>query len=189
MEHFTDWFAANGGLFHKSIQLGERKNGEYFLHLRPEHSIEVNEEIVSCPNALTFNYLTLKIKDYNGYRSKIDASSLSQDIYIRLALMEQYLLGEKSFWWPYISILPQPLLLNVDPRPSSKNEVESFQRESLHTPLFFDEEDMLWLNGTNVGTATGNRADDWRTEFEQSKGAFKEKDERKQDRWTRSATS
>lgn len=45
-------------------------------------------------------------------------------------LCEQRLLGEKSFWAPYIDALPR--------------------EEEMNTPWWFDGEDLKWLLGTNI---------------------------------------
>lgn len=43
-------------------------------------------------------------------------------------LASQWLQGETSFWWPYLRVLPR----------------------EFDTPLYFDPDDLLWLQGCNL---------------------------------------
>jgi hypothetical protein len=63
--------------------------------------------------------------------------------------MQQYLLGERSFWWPYIRLLPQP------DKPSS-------------IPALWPEEDQRYLDGTNAEPAIKRRTDMWNEEWRKS---------------------
>ena len=63
-------------------------------------------------------------------------------------LMQQFLMKEKSFWWPYIRLLPQP------------NEPDS-----LIIPALWPEEDRYFLNGTNAEPPIKKRNDLWMSEW------------------------
>lgn len=70
-------------------------------------------------------------------------------------LMQQYLLGDKSFWAPYICSLPQP-----------------DESEKLATPLYWNDEARAWLNGTNLLMAVRQREDMWREELDHAAKVF-----------------
>lgn len=72
-----------------------------------------------------------------------------QVIALRLFLIEQYLLKQNSFWWPYIRTLPQP-----------------GDKHGLNAPLWEDAEDLKWLEGTNLGKAIPARKAIWKQEFD-----------------------
>ena len=60
--------------------------------------------------------------------------------------MKQRLLEVQSLWWPYIKSLPL----------------------SFNTPLWYDEIDLIWLRGTNLGNAKDIREEAWRQEYEKT---------------------
>ena len=72
-------------------------------------------------------------------------------------LMQQYLLGEDSYWWPYIRLLPQP----------GSAEISAL-------PDFWPEEDLKFLAGTNAEPAVigakANWEDEWRRGMDLLKG-------------------
>ena len=165
----------------------EVEEGRNYVRVCPGYEIHEHEIAISCPNALTFSFASCGHKDAKGYLSRVDRAGLPQNIAIRLALMEHYLLGEESFWWPYISILPQPFERSAASDAPVENAVCPKPRQSFHTPLYFDKEDMLWLNGTNLGSAVMQRASSWKEEFEMVKDALKGLEESERALWTRLA--
>ena len=64
-------------------------------------------------------------------------------------LMQQFLLQEKSFWWPYIRLLPQP---NT--------------HDSLNIPALWPEEDCHFLDGTNAEPPIKKRKEMWMSEWQ-----------------------
>lgn len=52
-------------------------------------------------------------------------------------LMGQYLKGSEGFWFPYLRTLPQP--------------------GTLTTPLFYEGEDLEWLEGTSLWGARSQK--------------------------------
>jgi hypothetical protein len=63
-------------------------------------------------------------------------------------LVQQYLLGEKSFWWNYIRLLPQP----DDP-------------EALGIPVGWPEADLKFLTGTNAEPPIQKKLKLWQNEW------------------------
>jgi hypothetical protein len=76
-------------------------------------------------------------------------------------LVQQYLMGEKSFWWPYIHLLPQP-----------------YKPESMVIPIWWPEADQKFLGGTNAEPPIKKRAELWKEEWERGisllRGRFKD---------------
>lgn len=70
-------------------------------------------------------------------------------------LMQQYLLGDQSFWAPYIRSLPQP-----------------DEPEKLATPLYWNDEARAWLNGTNLLMAVRQREEMWSEELDHAAKVF-----------------
>ena len=187
MECFRKWFSANGGFLNSSAQIMEVEEGRHYVRVGPGYEVGENETLISCPNDLSFNFATCCKRDASKSVSKIDMRSLQQNIAVRLALMEQYLLGQESFWWPYISILPQPFHKSTHLGNSAKDAVCHMPSQSFHTPLYFNDEDLLWLIGTNLGGAVRERGKAWEEEFEMAKDALKSLDDADMALWTRLA--
>jgi hypothetical protein len=69
-----------------------------------------------------------------------------------LFVCKEVLKGEKSFWAPYLSVLPK----------------------EFHTPLYFSEEDKQYLVGTNLaGNEVEQRRAAWKAEWESGLQALK----------------
>jgi hypothetical protein len=61
-------------------------------------------------------------------------------------LMGQQIKRQDGFWFPYIRTLPRP--------------------DELTTPLYYDEEDLAWLNFTSLAAARERRRQIWRVNYE-----------------------
>lgn len=66
-------------------------------------------------------------------------------VVLSLYLTIQKLIGEESFYYPYISILPK----------------------EIKTTLYFDEQDLQYIKNTNIEAATKSRKQDLQEEFNQ----------------------
>lgn len=166
---FPTWFFAEGGYVHPFAEIKSDAVDGQFLRVRPGSPISPGSTIVSCPRHLTMSYANaLKFGISPGGR-RVEASSFAQTVAIRLFLMDQYLLGERSHWWPWMQSLPPP-----------------YQRNSFHTPLWYSENDIAWLQGTNLGNATSERKDTWRQEYQDATKLLFPKglDDQQQKHWT-----
>lgn len=63
-------------------------------------------------------------------------------------LVQQFLMSEESFWWPYIKILPQP-----------------GEPERLGIPIWWPEADRRFLDGTNAAPPIKKRGEMWKREW------------------------
>lgn len=77
----------------------------------------------------------------------------------RFYLMKQYLMGQASFWHPYIATLPQPDVVS-----------------SWSLPPFWPEEDLDFLDGTNTGVASEEIRTNVKTEYKEARKILKEED-------------
>ena len=107
------------------------------------------EPIVSLPTSLTLSYLNA----LSDKESPFPPSFLQQTpphVIGRLFLMKQYLLGEESFWLPYIQNLPQP-----------------DQYSAWALPPFWPADEVELLDGTNlevgIQTIKKNVKDEFKT--------------------------
>lgn len=118
---------------------------------------ESSTRIVTCPYELSLSYLNaLGAAPFSRYGSAPfpprflePLSRTSPHVIGNFFLMQQYLLKEESFWWPYIRTLPQPE-----------------QPERLGTPVWWSDEDRKFLQGTNAEPAVTERQrllkEDWK---------------------------
>lgn len=74
----------------------------------------------------------------------------------RFFLMQQYLAGKSSFWYPYIATLPQPDAIS-----------------SWSLPPFWPEDDFAFLEGTNTGIAAQVIQDQLKGEFKEARKVLK----------------
>lgn len=91
--------------------------------MRTTADIPPDALLLSCPHALAI--------DFSKARAHFPAAFVAATpphAVLCLFLASQRLLGEASFWWPYLRILPR----------------------EFDTPLYFDPDDLRWLQGCNL---------------------------------------
>ncbi|KAF2104297.1 SET domain-containing protein [Rhizodiscina lignyota] len=188
-QRLVSWFRQNGGHFHPDVELVE--NEQFGLHVvaqqplePPENTLDKEQqdggaeeaapgaiEICSTPVQLTISHLNasgsrpelqteLKIPVFDNASSKL-TGHVPESTVAYLVLIEQRLLGEQSFWYPYLSCLP--------------TEAE------LTTPLYFSSDDLQWLLGTNLHTSSTDpsrssvelRREMWKGDWQQACDALR----------------
>ncbi|KAH8819970.1 hypothetical protein F5884DRAFT_32276 [Xylogone sp. PMI_703] len=121
------------------------------------YEIPASTPIVTCPYAVSLSYLNAAGLFGNPSRNlapDFPASFLkvvgahAPSVVGNFFLMQQYLLGPRSFWYPYIRNLPQP-----------------DQAGRVGTPIFWPEEDLRYLTGTNLEPALKQQDDLWRQQW------------------------
>lgn len=137
-DQLTRWFAENGGHLNEAVELVH--NLEYGYHYMALNGPIGSQELVcECPFSLTLSHLNVVPKSPAGIRNyslrsvcsmlmhnpKIHKSTIAA-----FFLAEQRLKSKESFWFPYIQLLPS--------------------EADMTTPLWFTEEELLYLKGTNL---------------------------------------
>ena len=162
INNFKTWFKSNGGILHLSIEPTCFPHGKSLQVTRDVPPIEPGSTIVKCPHAITISYANARISRELKPLIETDAGSGStnQIIVLRLFLVQQYLLERDSFWWPYIRSLPSPGYTS-----------------GLTTPMWYTDEDLKWIEGTNLAKAASSRKMAWRQEYEEAMGVLNQTNE------------
>lgn len=148
-DELVAWFTHNGGSLSHDVQVvNSASRGFHMRAVRPLSS----PVVATCPLKLALSSLNL---DPNEKEVLHVESPLRQcqgkvpnHILTYLLLIEERKKGKASPWHAYIACLPGP--------------------ESMTTPLWFDEEDMAFLEGTSLAPAARERKEDMRRHFEQA---------------------
>lgn len=148
----TEWTVEHGGFWHDAVQIVHTPEKGYYARVRHGHEVPSGTRIASCPMETTLSVLNaLSISPFSNHGTQFPSAFLRQhetdtDILQFFYLMEQHVLGEASFWAPYIATLPDV------------QATGSLQFES--------EADMAWIQGTNLSTALVQQNARWRAQFE-----------------------
>ena len=148
LDEFNVWFILSGGSIHPSAEIVSTSSGITLRVKQDAAPIEPGGTIVSTPLALTLSYGNAKLSTSLQPLVQAGESAINQVILLRFFLIEQYLLKDDSFWWPYLQILP-----HLD------------DKDAMKTPMWYDEEDFEWVAGTNLGNAASARKTAWRQEY------------------------
>lgn len=138
-EDFESWFLTNGGYLHPSVEIAADDHNGSFLRVKQNQILSPGSIVVSCPHHLTISWPII-----NQLHLPSVQSTFTPHVASRLFLIKQRLLQAQSPWRPYINSLPR----------------------SFSTPLWYDENDLIWLRGTNLGKAKEIREDAWRQEYQ-----------------------
>ena len=138
-EDFESWFLSNGGHLHHCVEIASDDDGGNSVRVKENSILLPGSIVVSCPHHLTISWATVNQHHFPDVRS-----TLTPHVATRLFLVKQRLLKAQSRWWPYINSLPR----------------------SFSTPLWYGENDLIWLRGTNLGRAKEIREQAWRQEYE-----------------------
>ena len=153
LHRFVQWYVHHGGYIHPALEVVE--NYPHGLSMRvgvDGDAIRSKTAILSCPHAVTISYCNaMRIEPFETHSESFPSAFLQQASPRTVTvffLSQQYLLGEQSFWWPYLRILPQPS-----------------DTSKLCTPLWFSDEDTVWLRGTNVEKGCSDRVYEWKKQW------------------------
>jgi hypothetical protein len=152
---FCNWFVAGGGIIHPNVEIASDSTGSY-LRALSGHDIAAECPIISCPHNLIISWPQV-VHDPDLFLDRFDirrASHLIDEaVIIRFFLIREYALKEKSQWWPYIRMLPQP---------DSANQLD--------TPLWYGSKELIWIRGTNLEFGANIKEKMWRQEYEEGMG-------------------
>jgi hypothetical protein len=168
----VEWATSHGASLHPLVEVYDDAVTGFSFRVKqdpssPEASqLAAWEPVVSVPTSLTLSYLNAlpqatkdsHANNNNNNNSYYGSGShpFSEEFLAktpphvvgRFFLIYQYLLGEESFWWPYIQALPQP------------DEVDAWQLAP-----FWPADDAELLEGTNVEVGLEKIKKDVRNEF------------------------
>jgi hypothetical protein len=155
VEELLLWANDLGTILHPAIRIYQ--DPATGLSFGAVEEIPPETKLVNCSYGVTLSYLNAVDAQHFSRRfgmafpqSFVDVLGPGDpNIIGHLFLMQQYLLREKSFWWPYIRLLPQP------DAPSS-------------IPALWPEEDQRYLDGTNAEPAIKKRLGMWEEEWKKA---------------------
>ena len=176
LKRFEAWFTENGGILHPAVELGfSDANGVY---LRARESIPQETTILSCPHSMTLSALnaldTLPL--FPRYRGQ-DQGDRREDVALRedflrsapraqciaaVWLCIQAIIGERSWWKPYIDCLPG---LPAECQSSMTDGIDNTMGE-IATPIWWSEEERQWTAGTSLERGTKDLEAIWQSEWD-----------------------
>lgn len=169
----VSWAKLHGASLHPALEIYKDDVTGFSMRVRSSSSpeeitLKPLDEILTCPLGISLSYLNAvtgqPLSPTPSEQPSQSAASFPPEllkaaphIIGRFFLMQQYLLGKNSFWYPYIATLPQP-------------DVAS----SWSSPPFWPEEDAEFLEGTNTGIAAETVRAQLKDEFKLARKALKD---------------
>ncbi|KAK4948055.1 hypothetical protein LTR10_013109 [Elasticomyces elasticus] len=156
----VDWVLANDGYFHPHAQIAFSRRKGFHAVVADEQTLFAGARIASCPVPITMSVLNaLDIEPFSSHGSSFPKSFLRNQAHKpeslqAFFLMEQLVIGEQSWWAPYIATLP-----TVD-------DVTDMQ--------FEEEADVIWLEGTNLKGGISAQVAKWKEMYLQGMGQLKQ---------------
>jgi hypothetical protein len=139
-EALQSWFSNNGGWLNPHVRVVFDDTGANGFHVIAATALS-SPAVARCPIRLTLSFLCLD--DKQDVVAHVDSplqkclGKVPDFVLNYLFLMEQRCSGKSSIWHPYITCLPGP--------------------ETMNTPIWFTDEDMEYLQGTNLLQASKDR--------------------------------
>lgn len=127
LDRLVDWGQARGARLHPSLEIYHDDVTKLSLRVKESAAapLEPGFQAVSCPFGITLSYLNAlvdgplnpsapsQLHDHRGPAfPPCFMDAVPPHVIGRFFLIQQYLKGSESFWWPYISSLPGPLQVN-----------------------------------------------------------------------------
>ncbi|KAI1651321.1 SET domain-containing protein [Daldinia loculata] len=144
------WVESDGGYLNPAIEIYHDEVTKGSFRVKDSCSTGVDDVIVTLPLSKSLSYLDA-IRGHPAFASPSNSDTLSREsreyfpeeflketpphVVGRFFLMQQYLLGPESKWWPYIRTLPQ------------------LEHMSNILPVMWPSDDIEFLNGTNASAA------------------------------------
>ncbi|KAL9095759.1 MAG: hypothetical protein Q9165_002191 [Trypethelium subeluteriae] len=156
---FQQWFTANGGWLHSDLELAHEKELGVHVRVKPGASLGPDTRVCSCPASLSFSCLDAVASSSQPGTSPpwpALAASLPPEPVGWFFLVHEYLASASSFWKPYIDTLPSPSA-----------------GEQLGTLVYFKDEDLQWLGGTNLLAAYWQRTKAWQVYWEEDQETYR----------------
>ncbi|KAH6897382.1 hypothetical protein B0T10DRAFT_184040 [Thelonectria olida] len=153
VSQLVSWATSHGAHLHPSLEVYQDAQTGLSFRVSPDaaEGTKPFDAIVSLPTSLTLSYLNALPGSKNDPKP-FPAEFLDQTpphVIGRFVLIKHYLVGDESFWAPYVRALPQP------------GEVDSWS-----LPPFWPSDDAELLEGTNVEVGIQKTRANVQTEFE-----------------------
>ncbi|KAK2001715.1 SET domain-containing protein [Colletotrichum falcatum] len=171
MEELVRWATSHGAALHPSVEVyNDPGTGNSFRASPAGPGVNPGETVVTCPMHLTLSYLNATATPSPGFHHDAAAAaaagpsgplppaflaSVPPHVAGRFFLIHQYLLGEASFWYPYISTLPRPEHL-----------------QSWILPPLWPSDDVELLDDTNAHVAVAETKARLKAEFKHALAAL-----------------
>lgn len=137
------WLLDNRGSVSPNISL--EWNETSGVHCRAASPLDQDSRICTVPHALALSSLNALVDDdFTVFRKR----GLAPEAIGYFYLMYQYINKDRSFWKPYLETLPGP-------------------ETAHHTPFWFNDKDLEWLEDTDVLHTTKARQEIQQKHFEQ----------------------
>lgn len=150
--HLIEWVLANNGYFHPDAQIAFSSRKGFHAVVATNTAMPSGAQIASCPMEVTMSVLNaLDVKPFSSHGTCFPAAFLlaqakRPESLQSFFLMEQLVLGDKSWWHPYVASLPTV--------------------EEVNDQQFDQAEDVIWLEGTNLKKAFETQSNKWRQLFD-----------------------
>lgn len=170
----VSWANTHGGSIHPDLEVYKDDMTGFSMRVKPDLkpedvSLKPKDEILTCPIKISLSYMNATgggpILTSASERTESTPAfpaqfmELAPHIVGRFYLIKQYLMGQSSFWYPYIATLPQPDVIS-----------------SWSLPPFWPEEDAAFLEGTNTGIAAEEIRNTVKKEYKEARRVLKEAD-------------
>lgn len=165
IDDFLVWFKEHGGWIHPNVVFDYNEARGISLRSLPSKDASadvftVGKPVITCPFNLSLsslNTIGLVSEPYNDVALPDKLLKHGSPRLLGAAfLCVQYLLGTKSFWKPYLDVLPQPRRSKSD---RGFSEVDC--------PLYWSPEELTWLQDTNIQRGIFELNDSWETIWRQ----------------------
>ncbi|KAA8911325.1 hypothetical protein FN846DRAFT_450492 [Sphaerosporella brunnea] len=142
---YGQWIVSNNGYIHESLTFHTiPSSGRSIITTAP---IPRGTQLVSCSHTLFLSYARAR-----SLLPSTFTSTVNKHTSLCFALCQQWILGEASFWYPYLRILPR----------------------EFNTPLYFSDADLKFLVGCNLSpSAVEERRAIWKGEWKEGLEALK----------------
>src|SRR2546421_10929439 len=142
------WVKQEDGFLHPDVEVAsDPGNRGFHIRVVAGRTIWPNTRIASCPISITISILNaLNITPFSSHGVNFPLAFLNKQsptVVQYFFLMEQYLLGHKSWWAPYISAVPPPDVIGGMVSADGNGE-------------------MLWLDGSNLKGALAKQNERWK---------------------------
>lgn len=153
-DRLAEWVVGHGGYIHPDLVVSHHPEKGYHAIVREGKELPAQTRIATCSMSVTLSVLNvLSIEPFENHGTRFPDAFLSRyqfstDVLQAFFLMEQYVLGERSWWAPYLAVLP------------TVQEVDDLEFET--------DADVAWIHGTNLEAAFASQRRKWKDQFEEA---------------------